>query len=181
MLGRRLFYSRSSEAFMASYDGFSALLWDVVLGEVPWDDALAAISTTTAGASVFLLRRDRVGAQEFRCHGFDASDLPHYGDSPGPPNAIETSMSRAPVAAAYDRRDLICDATYARDPAMEVFRRQDVFHGLITKLDGSPTAQSAFWIGLPAHRGDDCRAVSAAFEAWIGPLRRALATRGRPA
>ena len=166
---------------MVSYDERSAMLWDVVLGDASWSEIVQAISANTAGSAVFFMQGLPGRYFEYWCHNFDDGSRGGTGkpsDLLDPElNSLAIPMNRAPTAFAYDRRDLISDEAYRRDPSMAYLRQRGVFHGMLSKLEGSPSALGGIWIGFSEHRGDDCLAVAEEFKAWLWPLQRALRAR----
>ena len=163
-----------------SHDRRSALLWDVLLGEATWHDALASISASTGQSAVFLVHGVPGAVYEGRTYNVDTAAWAEpngLADLMDPVRSqIAACMQRASEGAVFDRREIVSDAAYERTQIWETLRQQDIYHGLISKPLDSSSSIAGFWIGLPRRRGDDCRRVWSDFAAWIGPLRRALRT-----
>lgn len=159
---------------VASFDDRSPLLWDVVLGDASWSEALEAISATAAGATVFLLQGVvRLSLEYWSCNFDEESKTCGLSDPADlfdlPRNSFAGPMNRAPVGIAFDRRELISDTDYERDATMGHLRDRGVFQGMLSKLVGSGR-----FAWRPKNRADDCVEAADAFTAWIGPLQREL-------
>jgi DNA-binding CsgD family transcriptional regulator len=158
------------------FDERSALLWDVVLGDASWSDALQEIAATT-GATVVLLFRQGPRAWDCSSHGLDGRDASGLMDPDR--NPITRGMYFAAIGTTIDRRQLICDDAFRRNESLAMLREQGAFHGLMCKLegrDGSPSMQASFGISFPERHGDACGDRARDFAAWIRPMQRALRT-----
>jgi DNA-binding CsgD family transcriptional regulator len=165
------------------FDHRMSLMWDVVLGDCAWDDAMRAFSSDTGGATsvVFISNHagTRAGQVDLWSHRLDrstfgAKDVSSMIDPKRDP--IARNILLAAPAISYDRRALLSDRDFENHPACSTLRRQDVFHGRIAPLVVSPTVYAGAWIGMPKAWEKVNERSAAAFDAWLPPIRRAVRT-----